>query len=104
MVRATGSTWRAVGRRGRVLTVSASLVVVAVAAGWVPRSIVVVATGVSLLVLVVAALVDAVTHRLPNALVAVAAVPVLVTLVPRVRRPGRAAPSSAPHCWAGRCS
>jgi leader peptidase (prepilin peptidase)/N-methyltransferase len=81
MVRATGSAWRAIGPLGRVLTVAGAVATVAVSAAWAPRSSAAVATGVSLLALLVAALVDAVTHRLPNALVATAAVPVLVMLV-----------------------
>ena len=52
----------------------------ALAAAWAPSSTAALATGVSIAVLTLAAAVDAVAHRLPNALVATAAVPVVVAL------------------------
>ena len=67
------STWRAASTPARILTVLAAAACVVV--GWESP-----ATGVSLLVLVGAALVDAVERRLPNALVAGAALPVLIAL------------------------
>ena len=72
------SAWRAVGVAGRVLTVLAASGCVAIA--WRGDSIAVVASGLSLLVLVVAALVDVVEHRLPNVLVVCAALPVVAAL------------------------
>ena len=47
---------------------------------WVPETSAAVATGLSVLILVAAALVDAVEHRLPNVLVGAAAVPVVGAL------------------------
>jgi leader peptidase (prepilin peptidase)/N-methyltransferase len=74
------SAWHAVGLPARMLTVVAAAACVAVALAWQQQSPPVVATGLSLLVLVVAALVDAVEHRLPNPLVAGAALPVVLAL------------------------
>jgi leader peptidase (prepilin peptidase)/N-methyltransferase len=80
-VQATRSAWRAVGRPGRCLTLTGLLACVLVAAWWAPRTPAALATGATLLVLCVAALVDAVWHRLPNTLVGTAAVPVLAAVV-----------------------
>ena len=75
------SAWRAIGRPARVLTVLAALGCVVLAALWAGESLAVVACGLSLLVLVVAALVDAVEHRLPDVLVLAASLPVVAALV-----------------------
>jgi leader peptidase (prepilin peptidase)/N-methyltransferase len=74
------SAWRATGVGGRLLTVGGLLATVVVTAAWVPWSAAALATGLSVVVLMAAALVDAVAHRLPNAIVAVAALPVVVAL------------------------
>ena len=74
------AAWRAVGRRGRVVAVLGGAACAAVALVWLDDSPPAVATALSLLVLVVAALVDAAEHRLPNALVAGAAIPVVVAV------------------------
>jgi leader peptidase (prepilin peptidase)/N-methyltransferase len=72
-----GAAWVAVGVRGDVAAVSAAAAAAAAAAIWVPDTAAALTTGLSLLMLVAAALVDAVEHRLPNALVGAAAVPVV---------------------------
>jgi leader peptidase (prepilin peptidase) / N-methyltransferase len=74
------AAWWAVGPAGRGITVAGIIASAAVAAWWVPVSPAAVATGVALAVLTTAALVDAVRHRLPNVLVALAAVPVAAAL------------------------
>jgi len=79
-VRATRTSWRALARTGAVALVAAVLTTVALAAWWVPITARVLGTAAALLVLLAAALVDAVEHRLPNRLVAAALVPVVVTL------------------------
>jgi leader peptidase (prepilin peptidase)/N-methyltransferase len=79
--RRIGSAWREVDRAGRVIVAVASVLVVAVTVAWDGETVAAVATGASLLVLVVAALVDVVEHRLPNALLALAATPAVVALV-----------------------
>jgi leader peptidase (prepilin peptidase)/N-methyltransferase len=71
------SAWRAVGGPGQALTVVAAAVCVGIAVAWTGESGAVVACALSLFVLVVAALVDAVEHRLPNTLVLCAALPVV---------------------------
>jgi leader peptidase (prepilin peptidase)/N-methyltransferase len=71
------TAWTTVGLRGRLATVAGALAVTAVAASWVPESGAALATVLALLLLTAAALVDVVERRLPNALVAVAAIPVL---------------------------
>ncbi len=81
MVRVTCSAWRAVGSVGQVLTVAGLVATFALTAAWLPSSTVALASGAAVAVLVIAALVDAVAHRLPNALVATAAVPVVAALV-----------------------
>jgi leader peptidase (prepilin peptidase) / N-methyltransferase len=75
-----GAAWIAVGRRGHVVTTVTAVAAAAAAAVWVPDSAGAVATGLSLLVLVAAALVDAVEHRLPNALVGAAVIPVVLAM------------------------
>ena len=72
------SAWRAIGVAGRLLTVLAASACVALA--LLGDSTAVVACGLSLLVLVLAALVDVVEHRLPNVVVLCAAVPVVTAL------------------------
>ncbi len=72
------SAWRAIGVAGRLLTVLAASACVALA--LLGDSTAVVASGLSLLVLVLAALVDVVEHRLPNVVVLCAAVPVVTAL------------------------
>ncbi len=74
------TAWATVGGRGRLATAAGALAAVAAAAVWVPETSAAVATGLALLVLVAAALVDAVEHRLPNVLVGAAAVPVVGAL------------------------
>ncbi len=75
------SAWRAIGRPARVLTVLAALACILLAAVWVDESPAIVACGLSVLVLVVAALVDAVEHRIPDVLVLAASLPVVAALV-----------------------
>jgi leader peptidase (prepilin peptidase)/N-methyltransferase len=75
-----GAAWTVVGRRGRALCVLVALAGVVVAALWVPATGAAVATGASLQVLAAAAVVDVVEHRLPNALVGAAAIPVAVAM------------------------
>ena len=67
------AAWQAVGRPGASLVLAGAVACVLVGGWWLPVSGRVVATVAALLVLVVAALVDAVEHRLPNRLVALAA-------------------------------
>jgi leader peptidase (prepilin peptidase) / N-methyltransferase len=74
------AAWETVGRGGRVLTVTTGVGAIGAAAVWVPETSAAVATGLALLVLVAAALVDAVEHRLPNVLVGAAAAPVVGAL------------------------
>ena len=74
------AAWYAVGLPARLLTLlaaSACVVIIAAAVGD-PTAVI---SGLSLLVLVVAALVDAVEHRLPNVLVLGAALPIVVALL-----------------------
>ena len=80
VVRVIRASWRAIGLVGQVLTVAGVVASLALAASWAPSSTAAHATGASLAILTVAAVVDAVAHRLPNALVATAAVPVVVAL------------------------
>jgi leader peptidase (prepilin peptidase)/N-methyltransferase len=75
-----GAAWCAVGRRGHVLSAATAGAAGTAAAVWIPQTAAAVATGLSLCVLVAAALVDAVERRLPNALVGAAAVPVVLAL------------------------
>lgn len=79
-VQATTSAWRAVGRSGRAVAVGGILAGLVVAGSWASLTPAAIATGAALVSLTVAALVDLVWHRLPNALVAAAAVPVVLAL------------------------
>jgi leader peptidase (prepilin peptidase) / N-methyltransferase len=74
------SAWATVGRRGHVVAVTTVVAGAAAAAIWVPDRAAASATGLSVLLLVAAALVDAVEHRLPNALVGAAVVPVILAM------------------------
>jgi leader peptidase (prepilin peptidase)/N-methyltransferase len=80
VVLATRSAWRAIGAIGRALAVGGLLATLGVTAAWVPSSGAALATGATVAVLVAAALVDVVAHRLPNTLVAIAAVPVVAAV------------------------
>jgi leader peptidase (prepilin peptidase)/N-methyltransferase len=75
-----GAAWRALGASGRTLVVGLLVVDTLVAVWWLPATARVVGTWAAIAVLVVGALVDVVEHRLPNAIVALAAVPVAATL------------------------
>jgi len=75
-----GSAWDAVGRHGRTLTLVIVAAALACSLVWVPETGYAVATAVSVAVLAVAAMVDVVEHRLPNAVVGLAAVPVVVAM------------------------
>jgi leader peptidase (prepilin peptidase)/N-methyltransferase len=74
------AAWSASGPRGHAVAIVGAAAGVAAAASWVPQTASAIATGLSVLVLTAAALVDAVEHRLPNALVAAAGIPVVVAL------------------------
>lgn len=74
------SAWDAVGRLGRVLVIGAGAAAIAATVVWIPLSGYALATTLSVVVLVVAAMVDAVEHRLPDALVGAAVIPVLVAM------------------------
>jgi leader peptidase (prepilin peptidase)/N-methyltransferase len=74
------AAWRAAGAPARTLTVAGAAACAGLAFAWPGDSAAVVGCALSLLVLVVAALVDAVEHRLPNKLVAAAALPVVTAL------------------------
>jgi leader peptidase (prepilin peptidase) / N-methyltransferase len=75
-----GASWSLLGPRGRVVAIGAAVAGAAAAGSWLADTANAVATGLSMLVLTAAALVDAVEHRLPNALVGAAAVPVILAL------------------------
>jgi leader peptidase (prepilin peptidase)/N-methyltransferase len=75
------AAWRAVRLRARLLTVLAASACAAIAVAAIGESAAAAASGLSLLVLVGAALVDAVEHRLPNALVLTAALPVIAAVL-----------------------
>jgi leader peptidase (prepilin peptidase) / N-methyltransferase len=74
------AAWAGVGILGRVITVGGAVTVGVASAAWVSESGTALGTALALLALTAAALVDAVEHRLPNALVGVAAIPVLVAV------------------------
>jgi leader peptidase (prepilin peptidase)/N-methyltransferase len=80
VVRAIRAAWRAVGPFGQVVTGAGLAATVALTAAWAPSSSAALATGASIAILTIAALVDAVAHRLPNALVVTAAAPVVAAL------------------------
>ena len=69
--------WRSIGVRGQGLAVAALLLCALIGVTWPPVSI---AVGSSLAVLVIAAVVDVVEHRLPNVLVGLALVPSVLAL------------------------
>jgi leader peptidase (prepilin peptidase) / N-methyltransferase len=72
------SAWRRIGLLGRVLAIAAVAASGVVAATWASLTPFALATGLSLALLAVAAMVDAVERRIPNALVGAAVVPVAV--------------------------
>ena len=71
-----GIAWTRIGRRGRAVTTLGIVASVVVTARWLTDTPAAIATGLSLIVLIAAAAVDAVDHRLPNELVGAAAIPV----------------------------
>ena len=81
LIRVIGSSWRGVGRAGRVTTLAAAVAIVAVTASWWAASPVAVATGLAVASVTIAALVDADAHRLPNALVGLAGAPVVMAVL-----------------------
>jgi leader peptidase (prepilin peptidase)/N-methyltransferase len=74
------AAWDAVGRPGRVLLVGGGGAAIAATAAWIPITGFALATTLSVVVLAVAAMVDVVEHRLPDALVGAAAAPVIVAM------------------------
>ena len=76
-----GRAWRDAGTAGQLACGVALALTVAVAAWWTTDTVAAPATSASVVVLVSAALVDVAEHRLPNGLVAVAALPVVVMLI-----------------------
>lgn len=74
------AAWSTVGRATRWATVVFASVALVVGASWIPVTAYAIATGLSIAALVVAAMVDVVERRLPNALIAWAGLPVLVAL------------------------
>ena len=72
--------WRSVGTAARAATLAALAACAALTVLWSGQAPAVVATGLALAVLTAAALVDAVDHRLPNGLVAMAALPLGVAI------------------------
>jgi leader peptidase (prepilin peptidase)/N-methyltransferase len=74
------AAWSAVGVLGDVAAIATAAAVVAAVTIWVPETVGALATGLSVVVLAAAALVDAVERRLPNALVGTAAVPVVLVV------------------------
>jgi leader peptidase (prepilin peptidase) / N-methyltransferase len=79
-VRDVRSAWQLVGPLGRALAVGVVVACVALSAWWLPMTGRALGTAGALAVLVAAALVDAVEHRLPNVVVGCAAVPVALAL------------------------
>ena len=71
------SAWRSTGRPGRVGAVGALAGCALVVVAWPPASI---ATGLTMALLVVAAVVDVVERRLPDVVVGLAALPVVVAV------------------------
>jgi prepilin signal peptidase PulO-like enzyme (type II secretory pathway) len=82
-VEAITTAWRAVGAPVRGLTVAGIVLAVVLAGRWLGETLAALATGACLVVLVVAALVDAVERRLPNTLVALGVVPIVAAAVAR---------------------
>jgi leader peptidase (prepilin peptidase)/N-methyltransferase len=74
------SAWDAVGRVGRMLLVGGGGAAIAATAAWIPSTGFALATTLSVVVLAVAAMVDVVEHRLPDALVGAAVAPVIVAM------------------------
>jgi leader peptidase (prepilin peptidase) / N-methyltransferase len=72
------AAWITVGLRGQVAGIAGIVAAMAAAAAWIPQSRAATGTAIALLALSAAALVDVVEHRLPNALVGVAVIPVLL--------------------------
>ena len=72
--------WHSVGTAARAATLAAFAACAVVTVLWSAQAPAVIATGLSLAVMTAAALVDAVDHRLPNGLVAMAALPVGVAI------------------------
>ena len=68
--------WHLVGPAAKAITLAALAAFVALTIAWSSRAPAAIATGLALGVITAAALVDAVDHRLPNGLVAMAAMPV----------------------------
>ena len=79
-IRAIAAAWRESGAVGTAGVTTAVLACVVVTLWWQPVTTRVLGTIAALLVLVAAALVDVVEHRLPNPIVAAALVPVVVTV------------------------
>jgi len=79
-IRSALDAGRSLGSTGRTIAFAAWASCLAVSTAWLPATWRVLGAGAAIVVLVVAALVDAVEHRLPNALVAMAALPVLATV------------------------
>jgi len=80
VVRVIRFAWRATGPGGRVLSAATAVAALALTASWASSSGAALATGASIAILTIAAVVDAAVHRLPNAVVAAAAVPILLAL------------------------
>lgn len=74
------AAWGALSRSGRAVSTLAGAVLVVVCAWWAPATPLAVASGLACAALLVAAVVDAVEHRLPNVIVAVAALPVVIAI------------------------
>lgn len=74
------AAWDAVGVTARAATLAALAACAVLTVLWSADAPAVVATGLALAIMTAAALVDAVDHRLPNALVATAALPVAVAI------------------------
>jgi leader peptidase (prepilin peptidase)/N-methyltransferase len=81
MVQRIDAAWRARGPAGRLAAAVGVVLAIALSASWVAHSPAALATGASLVLLVVAALVDVAEHRLPNALLGLAAAPVAAALL-----------------------
>lgn len=72
------SSWATIGTAGRIVTLIGCAVSLAISAALSAVSGYAIAAGITLSVLGIAAMVDAVEHRLPNVLLGIAAVPVVV--------------------------
>jgi len=80
-IRAIDAAWRGSGTVARAASAASLAACGLLAAWWLPLTTRVLGTAAGVVVLVAAALVDVAEHRLPNRLVAAAAVPVVVALV-----------------------